>query len=136
MQGRIWPAPICSAWVVLVCMRFLPLLLWLVFISLGAVPAAEAASPSVESGYADSSSRAVVAMIDRQIRLSWGEHGVKPSKVATDGEWCRRVFLDLLGRVPTVKELDSYVSERSRTKRLELVDRLLGPEYLRSEEGV
>ncbi len=133
MQGRIRPVPWCSACVGLVPVRYQLLLLWLVCFSFLAAQADEAASPSLNSESSSSGSQDgsqdIVALIDRQIRLAWEEHGVQPSKTATDGEWCRRLFLDVLGRIPTVQELDRFVAERSRTKRRELVDRLLGPEY-------
>ncbi|MFO0790898.1 MAG: DUF1549 and DUF1553 domain-containing protein [Pirellulales bacterium] len=72
---------------------------------------------------------AEVALINDAIRKGWADHGLAPSKPATDGEWCRRVYLDLIGRVPTVKELSAYLAEKKRDKRVALVDRLLGEEY-------
>ena len=72
---------------------------------------------------------AVVAKIDAQLRSGWKAHNLRPSRQATDGEWCRRVYLDLIGRTPTVEELDAFVSRRGKTKRAELVDRLLGADY-------
>ncbi len=79
----------------------------------------------------DSSARqdAVVALIDSHIRAAWQENDLRPAIHATEAEWCRRVFLDLVGRVPTVAELDDYLAQNSRTKRSELVDRLLGSEH-------
>ncbi len=74
-------------------------------------------------GYAE------VALINDAIRKGWADHEIVPSKAATEGEWCRRVYLDIIGRVPTVEELKAYLSDRSRDKRLRLVDRLLGEEY-------
>ncbi len=71
-----------------------------------------------------------VAKIDAQIRAAWDDSNVTPSKPAADGEWCRRVYLDLLGRVPSVEELRTYLADRSSDKRARLVDRLLGDEYL------
>lgn len=68
--------------------------------------------------------------INRLIRESWQAHGISPSPAATDAEWCRRVYLDLIGRIPTVDELKSYVTNRAPDKRKQLVDRLLGDEYL------
>lgn len=71
----------------------------------------------------------VVAKIDEHLRSGWKAHNLRPSRQATDGEWCRRVYLDLVGRTPTVEELDAFVSQRGKTKRAELVERLLGPDY-------
>ncbi len=70
-----------------------------------------------------------VAMINDEIRKGWADNNLVPSKAAKDGEWCRRVYLDLLGRVPKVEELKAYLADHKRDKRAELVDRLLGEEY-------
>ncbi|MEX2308706.1 MAG: DUF1549 and DUF1553 domain-containing protein [Pirellulales bacterium] len=70
-----------------------------------------------------------VGLINDAIRKGWADHELVPSKAASDGEWCRRVYLDLIRRVPTVEELNVYLADRKRDKRLRLVDRLLGDEY-------
>jgi hypothetical protein len=70
-----------------------------------------------------------VEIINAAIAEAWADANLAPSRAATDGEWCRRVYLDVLGRIPTVKELRRYLSDRKRDKRERLVDRLLGPEY-------
>src|SRR6476619_2237214 len=36
-----------------------------------------------------------VALINAAVQKGWSDHNLAPSKQATDGEWCRRVFLDL-----------------------------------------
>jgi hypothetical protein len=70
-----------------------------------------------------------VAFINEAIRKGWVDHNLAPSKPATDGEWCRRVYLDVLGRVPTVDEVTAYMAEKKLDKRAALVDRLLGEDY-------
>jgi len=82
-----------------------------------------------QAARAKSDAESPVALINRQIRDAWKENKLRPSKQAPDAEWCRRVYLDLVGRVPTVEELDRYASERSSGKREALVDRLLSDEY-------
>jgi hypothetical protein len=71
-----------------------------------------------------------VKFIDEQIAAVWEDAGLKPSAAATDGEWCRRVHLDLIGRVPTLKELDAFLSDSAPSKKANLVARLLGEDYL------
>lgn len=71
-----------------------------------------------------------VKFINEQISAGWLDAGLKPSDAASDHEWCRRVHLDVIGRIPTVKELEAYVEDSSPTKRAELVARLLGDEYV------
>jgi hypothetical protein len=45
--------------------------------------------------------------------------------VATEGEWCRRVFLDIIGRIPSVEELEAFLADRSPDKKSKLITRLL-----------
>ncbi len=72
---------------------------------------------------------AEVALINAAIQKGWSDHGLAPSKAASDGEWCRRVFLDLIGRVPNVAELNAYLANHKRDKRQQVVDQLLGDKY-------
>ena len=66
-----------------------------------------------------------IEFINAQIKQSWDEYGIRPSPPANEGHWCRRLYLDLLGRIPTVDELRRFLKSRSRTKQEELVDQLL-----------
>jgi hypothetical protein len=66
-----------------------------------------------------------IEKINQLVEQVWLEYEIKPSEPATDGEWCRRVYLDLLGRIPSVKELESYLSSKDKDKRKKLVEKLL-----------
>jgi hypothetical protein len=70
-----------------------------------------------------------VRFINERIAAGWADAGLRPSAAATDGEWCRRVHLDLVGRIPTVAELRRFLAAPASARRPELVARLLGPEY-------
>ena len=71
-----------------------------------------------------------VNRIDDLISTVWNDFEISPSKDATDAEWCRRLFLDVLGRIPSVNELESFTSNKSKTKREDLVIELLhGDDY-------
>jgi hypothetical protein len=71
-----------------------------------------------------------VALINEQIRRHWEANHIAPLTAATDGEWCRRSFLDMLGRIPTVDELARYLADPARDRKTRLVGRLLGDEYV------
>jgi Protein of unknown function (DUF1549)/Protein of unknown function (DUF1553) len=88
-----------------------------------------AAKPADDSDVSDVSEQAEVARINDLVAQAWRDHHLVPSPAAVDGEWCRRVYLDLIGRVPTVAEVRAYHADRKRDKRQRLVDRLLGDEY-------
>jgi hypothetical protein len=70
-----------------------------------------------------------VAFINDQIVAGWKEGGVVPSAAASEGEWCRRVYLDLIGRIPSVGELEAFLKDSTKSKKVALVDRLLGEDY-------
>ncbi len=93
-----------------------------------------AAEPQTSGQSNDHTYEQIIERIDQLIEQGWLDNDLRPSKEASDAEWCRRVYLDVIGRVPTVKELRTYVSQRGLDKRRALVDRLLGSQY--SEEYV
>lgn len=102
------------------------------FASLAAMaPAADQVVASVEPAAStrDDVSLPEVTLINEHVAQAWRDHDLTPSAAASDGEWCRRVYLDLIGRVPTVAEVREYLHDRKRGKRGRLVDRLLGDEY-------
>ena len=82
-------------------------------------------SPRSSSPSQPTNQAAMLAAIDNQISAVWKEYGIRPSSTATDGEWCRRVYLDLVGRLPSFEEVNRFVHDRDQRKRAELVDRLL-----------
>lgn len=81
---------------------------------------------NAENSHAENS--LVPAQVDRinqLIERDWAEYELKPSKQATEGEWCRRLFLDLIGRTPTVMELQDFIKSNDDDKRSKLVEKLL-----------
>ena len=67
----------------------------------------------------------VVARVNEEVKAMWQRAEVVPTKPASDSEWVRRVYLDLLGRIPTYKETQAFLGDRSKDKKEKLVDALL-----------
>jgi hypothetical protein len=68
--------------------------------------------------------------IDQLLAESWRKAGVKPAPLATDEEFVRRVYLDLVGRIPSVSEATAFFQTRESGKRAKLVEYLLEhPDY-------
>ncbi|VTS07187.1 DUF1549 domain-containing protein [Tuwongella immobilis] len=66
--------------------------------------------------------------INELLNKGWEDNELKPSRRTTDYEFIRRVFLDLLGRIPTPEEIRDFVDNGaagSHAKRIMLVRRLL-----------
>ncbi len=68
---------------------------------------------------------AQVAAIDDAIEQVWNDYTIRPSPEVDDRTWCRRVFVDVIGRIPTSQELKEFVANRDSNKRAKLVDKLL-----------
>jgi hypothetical protein len=67
----------------------------------------------------------LLAQLKSSLHSAWSQAQIKPSPAATDAEWCRRTFLALLGRVPTVTELENFTKNSDASKREHLVTSLL-----------
>lgn len=107
--------------------------LWLGAVVLAAATAAAAngcsssgggaAPPGTPSGAADRS--IAVTGLDRAIEDAWAAGNVTPSAPIDDATYLRRVTLDLVGRVPTLAEIQAFDADASADKRAKAVDRLL-----------
>jgi len=80
---------------------------------------------AVRSAVSSSDDADVVAYIDALIRRQWEDSDVAPSPKAADWEWCRRVYLDVLGRIPTADETNTFTRASAKTKRQDLLTRML-----------
>ena len=63
--------------------------------------------------------------IDTLALARWKKLGIVPSDLCSDGEFIRRVTVDLCGRLPTVDETKAFLTDSSNAKRGKLIDRLL-----------
>jgi hypothetical protein len=72
--------------------------------------------------------------IDELIKKGCDEAGIRPSRLATDEEFLRRVYLDLVGRIPNIKEAQDFLHSKESGKRQKLVEYLLNnnPDYAKN----
>ena len=87
------------------------------------------ADPKATLEAATRPSRTSTEAIDEAIRKIWEESGIQTSQVEDDGVWARRVFLDVIGRPPSLEETKKWLSSKGKNRRAALVDRLLGEDY-------
>ena len=74
--------------------------------------------------------RSLAGRIDSVMAAKWAEAKVRPVPAAEDGEFLRRVGLDLVGKIPTASEASDFLDDPSKDKRAALVERLLdSPAY-------
>ena len=77
--------------------------------------------------------------IDALVDASLAASGVSAAEPASDGEFVRRIYLDLIGRVPGVDETREFLVDAAANTdaRTQLIDRLLAsPEHVRRMQYV
>lgn len=84
------------------------------------------ASTITVTSFAQTKLPSQVTMINEEIEQGWKDFGIaRPAPEADDLIWARRVYLDVIGRVPSYDELKEFMSERGKEKRAKLVEKLL-----------
>jgi hypothetical protein len=101
-------------------LRVVPLLAALAFPT-ALIAADPAPAPAEKVDPAD----AIAALIDSHLSADWSARGIRPAPPADDGEFVRRVYLDLIGRAPKTAETRNFIDDPDPDKRRVLVERLL-----------
>lgn len=76
------------------------------------------------------SREALSSLIDQQIQEILNEEKMPASQQASDAEFLRRVYLDIVGVIPTAEEAKKFLDSSDPSKRAQLIDQLLAdPRY-------
>jgi hypothetical protein len=80
--------------------------------------------PAIERSIADGS---IENPLDRFIVAGWSPLAAddRPTALCDDATFARRVYLDLVGVIPSRAELNKFLADSSPEKRIRLIDRLL-----------
>lgn len=65
------------------------------------------------------------SQIDKAVFAKLREFGIQPARLCSDAVFLRRVFLDVIGTLPTAREAKEFLADRSPNKRPMLIHRLL-----------
>jgi Protein of unknown function (DUF1549)/Protein of unknown function (DUF1553) len=88
------------------------------------------AQSGTESWKDPAAAKALATKIDERIAKHWKNQKVQPAPAADDAEFIRRVYLDLIGRIPSAGEARQFLDDKLPDKRQRLVEKLLnGPRY-------
>lgn len=77
---------------------------------------------------ADPNVAQAAARIDEIVGYGLKAKGVTPNALASDEQFCRRVYLDLVGRIPTREETVAFLNDTSPSKRAKVIDKLINSE--------
>jgi len=66
--------------------------------------------------------------IDRLIAANYAKYKIKPNPLTSDAQFVRRIYLDIVGTIPTYQETVKFLNSKDPAKRANLIDELLGSE--------
>jgi hypothetical protein len=65
------------------------------------------------------------AQIDQLVSTKLKKENIQPHTPTTDEVFVRRIYLDISGRIPTLKETTDFLADTGKDKRAKLIDELL-----------
>ncbi|MEZ6103649.1 MAG: DUF1549 domain-containing protein [Pirellulaceae bacterium] len=75
--------------------------------------------------------RAISNEIDRLVLVQLQQRGTEPNATTSDETFLRRIYLDVVGRIPTLEEARRFLDDPAPDKREALIDQLLqSPGYV------
>ena len=63
--------------------------------------------------------------IDREVKAAWAKEELSAPERSTDTVFLRRVYLDLVGMIPTYEEATALLADKDQMKREKLFERLV-----------
>jgi hypothetical protein len=63
--------------------------------------------------------------IDFDLKAAWQREKLTPAPRADDATFLRRVYIDLVGTIPTYDEAKQFLDDKGATKRAKRIDKLL-----------
>src|SRR6187455_2458471 len=64
----------------------------------------------------------VVKDIDAALSAAWKEQGLAPTSRCSDEEFVRRVYVDLVGTIPSAAQVEAFLEDQQFEKREKLVN--------------
>src|SRR5262249_45791315 len=91
----------------------------------GAAPRAEPAKAAETKPVTPMTVEELAAKIDFYIEEAWTKNKVKPAELTNDSAYIRRLYLDLVGKIPDRFDVDTFLADKRADKRQRLVQKLL-----------
>lgn len=96
------------------------------FLPLWLVTAVGFAAPAFSESRIDTF--AAAKKIDALLQADWKAHKLQGNPATDDNTFVRRIYLDIIGRIPTTREAEEFLNSKDASKRTKLIDKLLGSE--------
>ena len=98
---------------------------WITVLVLAAAPAGTVGGKSTSEVFESHADLTPQGKIDALVFDRLKRLGIEPANLCSDSVFVRRVYLDVIGTLPTAQEAWQFIQDRDLHKRAALVDRLL-----------
>lgn len=71
---------------------------------------------------------AAARQIDSVLAKDWAANKLQGNPQTDDNTFVRRIYLDVIGRIPTTRETEEFLNSKDANKRAQLIDKLLASE--------
>jgi len=71
---------------------------------------------------------AAAKQIDGILAADWAKNNLQGNPAVDDNTFVRRIYLDVIGRIPTTREAEDFLKSNDAGKRAKLIDKLLASE--------
>ena len=71
---------------------------------------------------------AAAKQIDAILAQDWAANKLQGNPQSDDNTFVRRIYLDVIGRIPTTRETEEFLNSKDANKRAKLIDKLLASE--------
>lgn len=85
-----------------------------------------ASSPAFANPKVDTSTAA--KQIDAILAADWKKNNLQGNPAVDDATFVRRIYLDVIGRIPTTRETEEFMTSKDANKRSKLIDKLMASE--------
>lgn len=92
------------------------------------VAVASAMEPEAGNPYETTMTPTPLSEIDRLVWAKLQRLNIQPAKMCSDSAFIRRLYVDVLGTLPTAEEVDAFLNDKKSCKRRELIEQVLGRE--------
>lgn len=80
---------------------------------------------AVSNPYENNKEPVLINNIDRIVFKAWKHNGIQPAYLCSDAVFIRRVYIDVLGALPSAGDVDWFIKDTTATKRSQLIEKLL-----------
>jgi hypothetical protein len=91
-------------------------------------PPSHEALPKLKKPLSDNDLNTHARYIDSLIETKLRSYNLRPNKEVDDSTFLRRSYLKVIGRTPSLTEVDTFLNSKDKNKRSKLIDQLLGSE--------